>query len=112
MRQNKSADQLIDPRSQARKRLRTALWEITEAGGRKFCCAKCGYVPVGYSGGGRKDPALNRSNNLDANHINKNILDCDPVNGEWLCRTCHKNEDSVTAKGVSKIKDEMGYESY
>jgi hypothetical protein len=47
---------------------------------------------------------------LDANHRNKNVLDNDPVNVEWLCRSCHKNYDSQTGKGVSVRGDEHGYE--
>lgn len=113
MRQNKSADALLDARSQGRKRARKKLEEI----GRPFRCEckgckspKCGvtlndtptcrWKPI---------PPLGRGNNLDVNHINKNILDDDPVNLEYLCRPCHKAADSVTEKGVSKIEDEMGY---
>ncbi len=46
---------------------------------------------------------------LQANHINKVLEDIDPVNGEWLCASCHKEEDSLTEKGVSKVGDEYGY---
>lgn len=48
---------------------------------------------------------------LQCNHINKNIMDNDAVNREWLCPSCHKLEDSKTEKGVSQIKDDpYGYE--
>lgn len=99
-----------DPRSTQRKRARKVLERV----GREFKCAcpgckgckkfdeGCGYVPTVQS----------RSDSLDANHVNKNIYDNDPVNLEYLCRPCHKNEDSKTAKGVSKIEDEHGYGSY
>lgn len=46
---------------------------------------------------------------LQANHINKNIMDNDPVNLEWLCASCHKEIDQTTAKGVSVKEDEFGY---
>jgi hypothetical protein len=46
---------------------------------------------------------------LEANHKNKNIMDNDPQNLEWLCPSCHKIEDSKTSKGVSKFQDEFGY---
>ena len=47
-----------------------------------------------------------RSSTLDVNHKNKNILDNDPANLEWLCRKCHKHEDKQTAKGVMSEKAE------
>ena len=46
---------------------------------------------------------------LQCNHINKNVLDNDPANLEWLCATCHKLKDQTTSKGVSVIDDEFGY---
>lgn len=46
---------------------------------------------------------------LECNHINKNILDNDPVNLEWLCKSCHKRADQQTDKGVSVLQDEFGY---
>jgi hypothetical protein len=46
---------------------------------------------------------------LEANHINKILSDLDPVNLEWLCKSCHKYADSATAKGVSSVGDEYGY---
>lgn len=46
---------------------------------------------------------------LQANHRNKVLEDIDPTNGEWLCASCHKEEDQETAKGVSKYGDEYGY---
>lgn len=47
---------------------------------------------------------------LQVNHINKNVLDNDPVNLEWMCPSCHKYKDSATEKGVSiKGDDEHGY---
>lgn len=57
---------------------------------------KCGFVPKAQS----------RSDTLDVNHKNKNILDNDPANLEWLCRKCHKNEDMQTKKGVMSDKAE------
>ena len=46
---------------------------------------------------------------LQANHINKDIMDNDPVNLEWLCPSCHRIKDNQTAKGVSIKDDEWGY---
>jgi hypothetical protein len=46
---------------------------------------------------------------LQANHINKNIMDNDPANLEWLCPSCHREKDNRTAKGVSVIENEFGY---
>lgn len=91
----------LDPRSTGRKRARKVLENI----GRPFECAHCKGTP---------DPTkpIGRSNNLDVNHINKNWLDNDPANLEYLCRTCHYKADRVTEKGVSKIKDEYGYAGY
>lgn len=100
MRYRKPGEELKDARSQARKRARAILQELVDEGEREFRCASCGWAPVGE---------LTRSNNLDANHINKNILDDDPANLEWLCRPCHKRKDSQTDKGVSVIEDEQGY---
>lgn len=46
---------------------------------------------------------------LQANHINKDIMDNDEVNLEWVCPSCHKLEDSKTEKGVSQKGNEAGY---
>ena len=74
-----------DARSTGRRRGRAAL----EKSGRPYECAKCGWSPNAQS----------RSETLDVNHKNKNILDNDLVNLEWLCRKCHKKEDLKTKKG-------------
>lgn len=47
---------------------------------------------------------------LQANHINKDITDNDPVNVEWVCVSCHKYLDMQTEKGVSTKGDEYGYD--
>jgi hypothetical protein len=100
-----------DLRSTGRKRLRAVLLKEVAEGRREFHCecvdtthpkhptGPCGYIPPGQIG---------RSNNLDANHKNKDLNDCDPANGEWLCRSCHALSDRVTEKGVSKV-DTHGY---
>ena len=101
----------VDLRSTGRKRARRVLFKEVDVGNRTFACecnrecvhhlgSVCGYTPTGE---------LNRSNNLDVNHINKNLADVDPANLEFLCRKCHLNADRATAKGVSAIKDEFGY---
>jgi hypothetical protein len=46
---------------------------------------------------------------LHANHINKNLLDVDPANLEWLCPKCHKKKDLQTSVGESTIDNEFGY---
>lgn len=92
--------EIQDARSTGRKRARIVLLKAVADGLIEFKCNKCGVEPVGE---------LTRSNNLDAQHKNKNVLDCDLANLEWLCRSCHKKEDSQTEKGVSLKKDEFGY---
>lgn len=89
-----------DLRSTGRKRARVVLLKAVADGMIRFECNRCQWCPEGE---------LTRSNNLDANHINKNLEDIDLANLEWLCRSCHKLADSVSAKGVSTIKDEFGY---
>lgn len=74
-----------DARSTGRKRGRAAL----KKSDRPYECANCSWSPDEQS----------RSQTLDVNHKNKNILDNDLANLEWLCRKCHKAEDSKTAKG-------------
>ena len=86
-----------DARSTGRRRGRAVL-EKTNRPYRCECTnvehsgheSPCNYTPEKQS----------RSSTLDVNHRNKNILDNDPANLEWLCRSCHKAEDSQTAKGV------------
>lgn len=96
-----------DARSTGRKRGRKALFNV----GREYSCecvedhewhdGRCGYSPKEQS----------RSDTLDVNHKNKNVLDNDPVNLEWLCRRCHKEIDSRTAKGVArKEESDLMYE--
>lgn len=101
----KSNDDVKDPRSTGRKRARKVLFET----GRPFLCEHCGYIPDGVNEQGEiVDPqALTRSNNLDANHKNKNILDNDPSNLEWVCRDCHYKLDRATEKGVSGVEDDQ-----
>jgi len=92
-----------DPRSTYRRRARAVLLKLVEEGERKFACE---YVipETGEVCGWEPDPTkpIGRSNNLDANHKNKIISDCDPANLEWLCRPHHYAEDRATEKGVSK----------
>lgn len=97
----------IDPRSTGRKQARRVMLSLVEQGEVEFSCSceedhdwhegRCGWEP---------DPSLpvGRSNNLDVNHKNKNWLDNDPVNLEFLCRRCHREIDRRTEKGVSDQK--------
>jgi hypothetical protein len=99
-----------DPRSTGRKRGRAALFKAE----RLYHCAFCGRAPA------RIPPQATRSQappggtwegmaTLQVNHINKNILDNDTYNLEWLCPSCHKIKDAVTLPGVSIRGDEFGY---
>lgn len=93
-----------DARSTGRKRGRAVL----ERTGRAYECS-CENEAHNWHEGrcGWKPEAQSRSQTLDVNHRNKNILDNDPANLEWLCRKCHKNEDMQTAKGVMSDKAEQ-----
>ncbi len=115
----------LDPRSTGRRRGRKVLEYI----GRPFWCGStedggvkvenvtlpdgrtvqvgCGRSPTEEDAPGGHYPAMGQ---LQVNHINKNVLDNDPVNLEWMCASCHKYKDSQTEKGVSvKGEDEYGY---
>ena len=101
-----------DIRSTGRKRLRLVLFRTR----RPYCCGECGKSPKKAPPDAPKNieefwPTENRvlDYTLDANHINKNLLDIDPANGEWLCKLCHKRKDAQTDKGVSIIENEFGY---
>lgn len=94
----------LDPRSTWRKRLRRVL----ENSERPYVCEHCGrtnseeWREAAWGG-------VYSNVRLEANHINKCLEDIDLVNAQWLCTSCHKVADSVTAKGVSKLGDEYGY---
>lgn len=93
-----------DARSTGRKRARRILLELVKEGELEYICNNCGHEP--------KIPWYVKSRSgdiLDADHINKNILDNDPSNLQWLCRPCHKKEDLTTEKGESRKGDEFGY---
>lgn len=66
----------------------------------------CGRSPSDPNAPGGMYPGMSQ---LQVNHINKDILDNDPVNLEWACVRCHKYLDSQTKKGVSIKGDEYGY---
>lgn len=101
-----------DIRSTQRKRAR----KVLERTGRPYICGyrsdgtvadyACGRSPSVPDAPGGCYPGIRT---LQANHINKNLMDIDPVNLEWLCPSCHKEIDSTTEKGVSTIDDEFGY---
>lgn len=101
-----------DPRSTGRKRGRAVLFRSNSA----YTCKVCSQSPKVLP----PDAPRNFENfipgdldySLQCNHINKNILDNDRVNVQWLCAPCHKNADKVTLKGVSTISDEFGYGDY
>lgn len=110
----------IDARSTGRKRARAVLFRNR----RPYYCdlreRGCGKGPTelpdsSYSPKDREQYPLASVDNqvegliLDANHINKDILDNDPANLEWLCRSCHVKADRQTEKGVSVLDDEHGY---
>lgn len=108
-----------DPRSTGRKRGRAALensdrpyWcRSTDDGGVNIDIIDnvkvgCGRSPTDPDAPGGYYPGMEQ---LQVNHINKNILDNDLVNLEWACASCHKILDSRTAPGVSVKGDEYGY---
>ena len=98
----------LDPRSTGRKRARKKLFHIR----RPFKCVDCGRSPIELPVDCPKDieiPGPRVNIKLEANHINKNILDNDPANLEWLCSSCHKRKDQQTGKGESTVDDEFGY---
>lgn len=99
----KDDERIKDPRSTGRKRARAILIKLVEAGERDYCCGECGLIPE------KSYKENSRSGGLDANHKNKNWMDNDPENLEWLCRKCHYEKDRATARGVSAIEDEFGY---
>lgn len=99
----KDDEQIRDRRSTGRKRGRAVLVRLTKSGERTYTCASCGFVPE------KGVEESSRSGGLDCNHINKNWMDCDAANLEWLCRPCHYAKDRATEKGVSSIEDEFGY---
>lgn len=96
-----------DPRSTGRKRGRRVLektdrdyrCECPGGCGSKKCSATpesiCGYTPM----------VQGRADTLDVNHKNKNVLDNDPANLEWLCRPCHRAKDRRTAKGEEHAEE-------
>lgn len=102
-----------DPRSTQRKRARKVLFRT----GRPYRCEEegCGRSPItGLPADAPRHlelaPVADRTlKELQANHINKNIMDNDPVNLEWMCPLHHKRKDLKTVKGVSMIEDEQGY---
>ena len=105
----KDDEDILDARSTGRKRLRKVLLNLVKAGELEYCCNNCGYVPsIPWNVPSRSGDIL------DANHKNKNWLDCDPVNGEFLCRPCHYEKDRATEKGVAKeeYNDPYGYGIY
>jgi hypothetical protein len=67
----------------------------------------CGRSPSDPDAPGGYYPSMAE---LQVNHINKNLLDVDPVNLEYLCSSCHKKKDSQTATGVSiRGENELGF---
>jgi hypothetical protein len=104
-------ERIKDPRSTGRKRARALLLKLVEEGEREYACeyvgedgSICGYKPsIPYTQKSRSGDIL------DANHKNKNWLDNDSANLEWLCRPHHYKKDRATEKGVSSVDDEFGY---
>lgn len=105
----------VDARSTGRKRGRAVLIKTR----RPFYCEECSRGPKDFPDTyptqlrdvelladpeDRYDSIV-----LECNHINKNILDNDPANLQWLCKSCHKQADMKTEKGVSILGDEHGY---
>lgn len=100
----------LDARSTGRKRGRAILFRQ----GVPYCCVDCGRTSKRLPPDAPANIMWPESNrvldaSLQVNHINKNILDNDPANLEWLCPSCHKKKDKQTDVGVSTIEDEYGY---
>jgi hypothetical protein len=100
-----------DPRSTMRRRGRNVLFRLKVP----YICNDCGRSPKILPADAPKDlelaaPYLRTVNQLQVNHINKDIWDNDPYNLEWLCPSCHKIKDKQTAKGVSIRDDDFGYD--
>lgn len=110
-----------DPRSTGRKRARRTLFNTK----RLYACQICGITsrlrppeaPNNFEEfwpleSGLSEATLLKTTTksaLQANHINKNVLDNDPANLEWLCPPCHKKKDLTTSVGESVIENEFGY---
>jgi len=115
-----AVDEPLDPRSTGRKRGRAVLKEVgrpywcgsTDDGGVKqewFGNVKvgCGRSPSDPDAPGGYYPTMGQ---LQVNHINKNVLDNDPVNLEWMCSSCHKIKDQQTEVGESiRGPNELGF---
>ena len=101
-----------DPRSTQRKRARQVLFKL----GIDYICKDCGRSPKYLPRDAPQTLRLAREylrtvTGLQVNHINKDIMDNDPSNLEWLCPSCHKIKDSQTEKGVSVLEDNsFGYD--
>lgn len=112
-------EEVEDPRSTGRRRGRAVL--VRE--GLPYWCGSnrdggvdshgCGRSPTATDAPGRSGEAgsgyFPGMSQLQVNHKNKNVMDNDPANLQWLCPGCHKKVDSVTEKGVSTKGDEHGY---
>ena len=94
-----------DWRSTGRKRGRRTLIRLVAAGERKYACEICDYVPsIPW------DQPSRGGDILDCDHRNKDYRDNDPANLRWLCRDCHKREDSQTGVGENPLgPDQHGY---
>ena len=101
-----------DPRSTQRKRARRILFRA----GVDYICVDCGKSPIHLPDDAPKHlrlapMSMRTVSGLQANHINKDIMDNDLANLEFLCPSCHRLKDNLTPKGVSvKGYDDMGYD--
>lgn len=100
----------LDPRSTQRKRARKILFRS----GIDYVCVDCKCSPERLPPDAPRHLRLalvgkRTVSGLQANHINKVILDNDLVNLEWLCPSCHKKKDKQTKVGESLYEDEHGY---
>jgi hypothetical protein len=101
-----------DIRSTGRKRLRKALFN-SQVLYRCIYCHKTSVesppdAPANFADFWPETKRVLKSS-LDANHKDKNLLNNDPSNGEWCCRSCHKLADNKTEKRVSTDVDTHGY---
>ena len=98
----------LDPRSTQRKRARKVLFRT----GRPYVCEKCGKSPLTLPPDAPKalklaPVGMRTVKQIEVNHKNKNIMDNDLANLQYLCSSCHKLTDNKVVKG--KAIDDFGF---
>lgn len=113
-----------DLRSTGRKRARDVkLLALSESGGR-YACEECGIGPVELpptvsskypniqlAEESRQVGLDERGANLQVDHADKDLTNCELSNLTLLCPSCHKNKDMETAPGVAQVGAKQRQES-